>query len=155
MRSRHALTQGVGGIPTETLKNVFVAAMAVVFVVEFGGHLLGLGFLKDPINFLTVLVATEIPLWFAQIMLWSRGEDIFAEWEGELEKAVQTLRTLGWTAGLIEPMVLAVREELGKLSDEERAKMVAVMGATAVEYVEKLRSRLKGVSLPAAKAPKA
>jgi|GEM_PF-3990212 hypothetical protein len=140
---------GVTGPRTETLKNIFVGVMATVFLVEVLGHWRGLDInglnLGDPLVFLQVLVFTEVPLWFAQILLWSRGEDIFQKFEPKLIETIQTLERLGFTVQFFEPAIDALKEEAGKMTAADRAALQAAMYALAKTSMSKFREEIHRV----------
>jgi hypothetical protein len=148
---RHALSDNVGGIPTGVLKNVFVAAMAATFLVEGVAHLGGWLGLGDPITYLTTLVWTEVPLWFAQVLLWSRGETVFERYEVNLQEGIATLERLGFTVDLFLPVIEEARAGLAAMTVEEREQMSIVMRAMASVYLAQFRERIRSVDVDASK----
>ena len=133
---------GVRGIPIAVLKNVFVGVMALTFLVEFGFHEVQLFGLGDNVQFLTVLVATEVPLWFAQVLLWSRGEDIFQAFEPQLIETIEILRSLGITIQVVQPAIDALREHTSKLTPEQRDRIEAAIYAGASQALVKWNESL-------------
>lgn len=140
------LGRKVKGLSTETLKNIFIVAMGVAFLIEVVAHVTGTLGLGDRITFLTVLVGSEVPLWFAQVLLWSRGESIFEAYERQIQGALRDLEALGFTLEFVRPIIEAMKSEAAKLTPADREKMQAVLYASAVVAFDKMRENLRHVS---------
>lgn len=141
----HLVSDGVAGIPTRTLMAVFVVVMALAFVLEFGLRVVGLlgSGLQGDILLLTLLIGTEVPLWFCQVLLWDRGERTFGAWEARLIRTVETLERLGFVVEFLEPAITALKSVDLKLTAQEREALHAVQFATAQTYIMGLRITLR------------
>lgn len=117
------------GVPLTKVKDAFVATMAVVFAVELLGHFVGIfgtGTQGD-INLLLALVLTEVPLWFAQVVLWGRGEAIWETNRGVIFRSMQTLDNIGFLFDYCQPAIEALREYRSKLTPEQYRVVQASM----------------------------
>ncbi len=117
------------GIPLTKIKDGFVAAMALVFAVELAGHFTGLfgTGLQGDVNLLLALVLTEVPLWFAQVVLWGRGEAIWEVNQPIIFRSMKTLDDIGFLFEYTEPVILALKHYKSQLTPEQYRMVQASM----------------------------
>lgn len=139
----HELTRiaNIGGVPTRLLMRLFEVTMAIIFVLEFAAfemNLLGTG-LVGAVHFLTVLIATEVPLWFCQVILWERGERAFGAYEDRLIAAVRTIERIGFLVDFLDPALAALFAVRRSLSNDEARVVQAIQFISARTYIEGLK----------------
>lgn len=117
------------GVPLTKLKDIFVAVMGVTFALEVSGGLLGLfgPGLTGSIHLLETLVLTEVPLWFATVIFWGRGEAIWERNGPVIFRAMKTLDSIGFLFDYSEPAILALRAYRSKLTPEQYRTVQAAM----------------------------
>ncbi len=140
---------GLKGIPGQVLKTIFLvvsaAALAATVAVRawdltvFGAWLNG----NSGINFVTFLIAFEIPLWYCQILIWGRGLDEFSAYEADLMRAIDTLQRLGFVVEFIGPSITALKAVEAGLTEAEIKAVRAVQFATSSAYVMALVNEMK------------
>ncbi len=157
----HSLTEGMGGVPTRTLKNgmlIGFGAGLVFSVVEYFLRLPPLGpWLTDPgdggivglLHLVLYFLVVDAFLWGGQVALWARGEQTMERFEPQLISAIRTLEGLGFTMALVAPALDAVKDRLSHFTDQERENLKLMLYFLAEEQLGKYEKRLASMNTAA------